>query len=313
MQTIPILHREPGLLRIAPLNADATADFAGFTYPRMVGNLRSVAPPWTAIGAWVDQQPVGLALGRTAAGGEAELTSLFVKADARCHGVGRQLVTGLTQALLALGAHVIVARIGGSNPSRLALDRALTSLGWSALSCVEMKVTGFAAEMVDRSGQWKGVRDLLGTEALTFDHWHSLDHRDETALDSVLTDTGFNGGSRRFLAFEGLEPKVGVVIRRAGKAVGWVIGRRSLSPLPARSTVPAITYTSAFVERSLARRGVLIGGVWHAFTRQVEAFGPQSLATYQTATPRMIALSRRRFVPISLETHEVFASSFRLR
>ena len=312
MQTSPILQRQPGALRIAALSSDETADFAGLTYPRLAGELSRLPWPWIAIGAWHGQQPIGLALGRAGTAGDAELTSLLVESDTRCRGVGKRLVAEMMQVLREKGAQRLTARIGGGNPSRLALGRALTGLGWPALQCVELKITGFAGAMAERGGQLNAVRGLLQGEAVTFDRWNSLQAQDVAALDLHLAQAGVNGGSRRFFQFDGMEPEISVIVRRAGAAVGWVVGRRSASAVPARSGVTAITYTSGYVEPSLARRGVLVGGFWHALTRQAKVFGPSSLASFQTATPRMIALGRRRLAPIALESKEVYASCCQL-
>jgi GNAT superfamily N-acetyltransferase len=317
------MHRESGSVRLSALSADTAGGFANFTYPRLAGEVCGLASPWIAIGAWADQDPIGLALGRAAADGNAELTSLFVRPDARCRGVGRQLVAGLTrvlqtqalqpQVLPTRDAPRLTARIGGSNPSRAALERALTSLGWPALVCVETKITGFAGAMAEQGLQLKGVRGLLDGDAVSFDDWNSFDARDVGELDILLAERGFNGGSRNFVDFDGLEPEVSVVIRRAGTAVGWVVGRRSRFPVLQPGSITAIAYSSGYVAPSLARRGVLVGGFWHALTRQAAAYGPSSIATFHTATPRMIALCRRRLAPIALQAEEVFASSYRLR
>lgn len=295
-------------LRVAALDAQDTSAFAGFTYPRLSGKLRHLPESWFAIGAWIAGRPAGLALGHMEDNGAAELLSVFVDREWRCRGIGRRLVAELSHLLRARGARLISARIGGHNPSRPALDLALTRLGWPALDCVEIRVLGHAGAMAREGGQWKGVRSLLDDDAVTYDPWIDFGAQDLQAFDALILQSGLKRPSRDYLAIEGLEPRVSVVLRRAGVPVGWVVGRHALAPMLDGRQVPAIGYTSAFVEPSLARRGVLIGGFWHAFTRQADVFGPESIAVYQTPTPRMIALSRRRFAPIALETNEVFAS-----
>ena len=311
--TMTIDARAADDLRLAPLDANEVSAFEAFTYPRLSRDLRRLPESWFALGAWIAGRPAGLALGHMQSDGVADLLSLFVDRDHRCRGIGRRLVADLSRTLRARGARSISARIGGRNPSRPALDRALTGLGWPALDCVEIRVLGHAGAMAREGGQWKGVRNLLDDHVVTYDPWIDFGEQDWQAFDALILQSGLKRPSRHYLAINGLEPRVSVVLRRAGRPVGWVVGRHARAPMTDGRPVPAIGYSSAFVEPALARRGVLIGGFWHAFTRQAAAFGPESIAVYQTPTPRMIALSRRRFAPIALETNEVFASVVRFR
>lgn len=300
-------------LRIAPLDADDVPAFRGFTYPRLVGALLNPTPLWIAIGAWIAGQPAGLALGHIDEDGKADLLSVFVDRSRRGVGVGRRLIESLMDRLQARGIRSVSARIAGNNPSRPALARALAKLGWPSLSCVEIRVLGHAGAMAQEGGRWKGVRGLLADGGVVFDRWTDFDAQDWQAFDALVAQAGLPRASRDYLMVEGLEPKVSVVLRRHGVPVGWVVGRHAIVPLADGRRVSGIGYSSAYVESSLARRGVLIAGFWHAFTRQADAFGPESIAVYQTPTPRMIALSRRRFAPLALETREVFESVMRFR
>jgi GNAT superfamily N-acetyltransferase len=290
---------------LAPQDAPA---FAGFTYPSLTGRLDRLAEPWFAVGARAGEAPVGLALGQVSDDGYGLLTSLSVDPDRRGRGIGRLLVSLLSQAMRAKRAKSISARIGGGNPSRPALDRALTSLGWPPLDCVEIRVLGHAGAMAREGGQWQGVRRILDDGVVSFERWSDFNEREWRGFDALVLGSGLRRSAREYLSVDGIEPQVSVVLRRHGEPVGWVVGRHVVVRRSDGRRAAAIGYSSAYVEPTLARRGFLIGGFWHAFSRQAQTFGSESIAVYQTPTPRMIALSRRRFVPIALETNEVFAS-----
>lgn len=299
-------------LRIAPLAAVDRAAFQGFTYPRLVMALLNPMPSWIAIGAWREgHQPVGLALGYIDDAGRAELLSVFVDRDQRSLGIGRRLVAALSDHMRQRSVSEVSARIGGSNASRLALDRMLTSLEWPSMSCVEIRVLGYAGAMAQAGGQWKGVQGLLADDDISYDRWGEFSAQDWETFDGLVREAKLPRASRDYLMVDGLEPKVSVVLRKNGVPIGWVVGRHSVVPLENGRPVAAIGYSSAYVKPALARRGVLIAGFWHAFSRQADAFGPDAIAVYQTPTPRMIALSRRRFAPIALEAREVYASVMR--
>lgn len=72
--------------------------------------------------ASIGDEPVGFALGRTAAG-EAEILTLGVRPDRRGAGVGKALVCQLVQGCRSAGASILFLEVACDNAAALALYR----------------------------------------------------------------------------------------------------------------------------------------------------------------------------------------------
>jgi hypothetical protein len=106
-----------------------------------------------------------------------------------------------------------------------------------------------------------------------------------------------------------LDPVASVALRREGCLIGWVLAQPVARPMPG---VPdgrhSLYYASAYIDEALAATGSLVGGYYHAFSRQGAAYGMESIACLHTTMPRMQAMVRRRFGPMALRVDETFES-----
>jgi hypothetical protein len=108
-----------------------------------------------------------------------------------------------------------------------------------------------------------------------------------------------------------IESTTSLVLRRGERLVGWVISERQHEP---ESTTPSIHYTAAYADMVLWHTAIMVAAYYHAFIRQAAAFGPTSVARFET--PRsmggMFALIRRRLAPLALSADQIFVTRRRL-
>jgi len=83
-------------------------------HPILVAEMRDEVAGWVSLSAWSD---------RAAYDDTAEL-SMYVRADVRGRGIGRQLMEGILAAGVAQGLHVIIARVTEGNPVSIRLHDA---------------------------------------------------------------------------------------------------------------------------------------------------------------------------------------------
>lgn len=291
---------------LTPLTGAAAA-FATLTFPRLGWVLDTLPAPWLAVGARVGGLPAGLALGRIE-DGVAHLLSLTVAGALRRRGIGRRLATAWEMAAAAGGARLLRAGYSERLKERDALVATLGRAGWSAPRPAQVWAIGETAPMVAAVGAWPAVAARLREPGgFAFDPWRGLDETDGQALTALAAEPEFLAHMHPSVRAECIEPACSIAVRRHGALVGWVLGERADSvPLDGYGHRPAVYYRSAYLARSLWHTGVLVGAYWHAYARQTAAFGPDSLALFCTAFPRMMALVRRRFAPISLRIDETF-------
>ncbi|CAO3438030.1 GNAT family N-acetyltransferase [Azospirillum doebereinerae] len=294
-------------LTVAPLSGSAAA-FAPLTFPRLAWTLDAVPAGWVAVGAWIDGLPAGLALGMLQAGGAAHLLSLTVARSLRRRGIGRRLALAWERAAVAAGAVQLRAGYSERLKGRDALAATLARAGWSAPRLAQVWAIGETAPMVEAVGNWPSVAARLrDPDGFAFDPWDSVGPGDDAALAALAAEPDCLPHMLPDIGAGRIEPACSIAVRRHGVLVGWVLGERTdRVPLDGHRHRPAVYYRSAYLTRPLWHTGVLVGAYWHAYARQTAAFGPDSLAMFCTVFPRMMALVRRRFAPISLRVDETF-------
>ncbi len=296
-------------MEIVPLTRGAS-DFATLTFPRLAPMLDTVAPPWVAAGIRVGGLPAGLALGLVREG-DARLLSVSVARPLRRRGVGSALVTAWEAQAAALGATVSRAGHTGRLPGRRAFEATLARAGWAPTRPMEIWAIGETGPMVAEVGRWPSVAGRVREpNGFTFEPWREPDADDGAAISAGEAEPDFLPSMAPALCAGRVEPACSIAVRRDGALVGWVLGERAEGvALDGYRDRPAIYYRSAYLSRPLWHTGLLVGAYWHAYARQAEAFGPRSIATFRTAMPRMMALVRRRFAPISLRIDETFETT----
>lgn len=299
---------------VAPL-AGGGAAFASLTFPRLAWALDALPAGWVAVGATVDgkagggQAAAGLALGMIQ-DNTAHLLSLTVAPGLRRRGIGRRLARAWEASAVAAGATALRAGFSERLKGRAALAATLAGAGWSAPRLSQVWAIGETGPMVEAVGRWPAVAARLREpDGFTFDSWDRVGPADAEALAALAAEPDCLPHMPPRLGAERIEPLCSIAVRRHGALVGWVLGERTdRVPLDGYRERRAIYYRSAYLARPLWHSGVLVGAYWHAYARQAAAFGPESVAMFCTVFPRMMALVRRRFAPISLrvdETHEI--------
>lgn len=297
---------ESGTPVLTPLTGGATA-FAPLTFPRLGWVLDTLPAPWLAVGARLGGLPAGLALGRIE-DGVGHLLSLTVTRALRRQGIGRRLAAAWETAAAAAGATRLRAGCSDRLKGRDALVATLGRAGWSAPRLAQVWAIGETAPMVAAVGAWPSVAARLREpDGFTFECWRGLDGADGPAVAALAAEPEFLAPLHPSVRAERIEPACSIAVRRRGALVGWVLGERTdRVPLDGVGHRPAVYYRSAYLARPLWHTGVLVGAYWHAYARQAAVFGPDSLALFCTGFPRMMALVRRRFAPISLRIDETF-------
>ncbi|MBK1837293.1 GNAT family N-acetyltransferase [Azospirillum sp. YIM B02556] len=293
-------------LRISPLAGSAVA-FAPLGFPRLAPVLERLSPPWVAVGATIGGLPVGLALGQ-AGDGVARLLSLKVARSLRNRGIGRSLAAEWERTAAKAGATSLRAGFSDKLPQGAALAATLSAAGWTPPRLTQVWTMGEAARMVEAVARWPSVAGRLrDPEGFSFESWRSPDVDDRAAIAALAAEPDHLPLMHPDLRAERIEPACSIAVRRQGVLVGWVLAERTdRVPIDGYRDRPAIDYRSAYLARHLWHTGVLVGAYWHAYARQVAAFGPTSIAMFGTIFPRMMALVRRRFAPISLRVDETF-------
>ena len=94
-----------------------------------------------------------------------------------------------------------------------------------------------------------------------------------------------------------LVPEVSVLLKRGDRIAGWVTATRGLRP-------GMCHYSNGYIVPELRNRGWLIAGMCSVCERQSGAFGPKSLALFETRpdNTRMRRLMERGLAPYSLWT-----------
>jgi hypothetical protein len=301
---------------IAPLTPDQAGPFRNLTFPSIGSRIEKLSPSWALWGAAMGGIPIGLAVvcpGATA--GEFLLKSVSVAPSHRRQGVGRGLLQAVEADVESRGATRLFARFTPTMKMASAFVGLTHLLQWSKPKIVSLNLTGEAGPMAQKGGEWPGVKAWL-TEpgAFSFDPWQPLNDGDLDALARLRAQRAY----RPYLAFEGfvadVDPVCSLQIRRAGELVGWILATPFQGAMVARyGDRIGRWYRSAYVDEALWRSAALIAGYQHAFSRQGEVYGNESIATYFTDFPAQMALTRRRFASMALSMEEIHEVSRPIR
>jgi GNAT superfamily N-acetyltransferase len=291
--------------RLDALAQDA-ALFRELTFPRLGKVLEAMKPPWIAVGAWNGLVPAGLALGHASAAGAA-LTSIFVAPELRRQGLGGRLLAAFEDEARARAAPRLQMRYAAATKMAGALAALLRQAGWEPPVVTEVSLIGEAGKMVPRVATWPGVKAWLDDPgSYSFEPWRPLSAADAEAYGRLLAqDKTFDVAPY----VQKLDPQCSLQVRRSGVLVGWVVATPVQNAMLARYRDRVCRlYVCAFLDRNLWHTAVLVAGYYHAFSRQVAAYGEDTIANYHSIFPRMMAMTRRRFAPIALRLDEILSA-----
>lgn len=293
--------------------------FAGMTFPHLRPLARKLPSSWVAVGAVVGGLPAGLALGLVADDGQAELMSVFVTARSRRRGIGKRLLETWMAEVGTKGARSISVRFAERGERRPALEALLSAAGWTEPVEDGLVVLGRSGAMVEAVGGWAPVSERLSKQSLyTFDPLN-LTEADAQRVDSLLALSDAKQMHGPLRLWPQLEQRVSCIVRREGELIGWVLAgpsRQRWSALSEGRTTQdtqdasLIEYFEAYLDPRYWHTAIAVGAYHHCYSRQVEFFGPQSLALYYTgpSRPRMVHLTRRRFAPIAERVETIWRS-----
>jgi len=138
---------------------------------------------------------------------------------------------------------------------------------------------------------------MLRKSTFSFASWSSVTSEDNPAIKSLSAEpTCCENMSPT--CWEGLiESRASIAVRREGELVGWV-----LTMLDTTGAEPTLSCESGYVRHDLWRTGVLVEAYYHAYSEAAKHFGPGTIVRFSTGPrmPGMMALTRRRFAPVSL-------------
>ena len=296
--------------------AFVTADekFAPLTYPRFALCLAQPEANCVAVGAIAGLRPIGLALASCGSSFPSRLLSLNVESDWRQRGIGSAMLATCESELATRGARLVMAIHSSRTVLRAAFERTLAAAAWEPTDHVGWRVTGACGSMLEAVTAWPALRKLLNAKHYAFPPWREMKADDTAALDRLCGQPACRAlpvlAPARWP--DPVEPVTSVVVRRNDVLVGWVISQRQTVPA---GSPPAIHYVSAYLDRELWHTGIMIAAYHHAFSRQADAFGPESLAKFETPASMdgMCRLVQRRFAPLALSADQVFCTWKRIR
>lgn len=218
-------------------------------HPEM-GDNKLVQP--LAIGAFLEDKPVGLVLAETPVKGpsapgsrDPEMLSLFCHKGSRDRGVGRALVTQLEKALAERGFARVHAVYMTGKPSIAAVESILRRRRWSppVARTVTVRFTPDEAAATP----WFGVR-FLEPDYEIFP-WKELTPEERAEIERSHKESPWiSEGLEPWLHDRyGFDPVSSLGLRYKGEVVGWVINHRL--------SADRLRFTCSFVRKPLGSRG----------------------------------------------------------
>jgi hypothetical protein len=167
--------------------------------------------------------------------------------------------------------------------------------------------------MARLAGAWTGVRKrVLVSQEIAYTPF-ALSDADEPAVARLLAqpEAAHFSDPRKYA--DSLIPDLSLALRRRsnGELVGWLIavpGEAHIAPGAGYPESKVVRYADFYLDAALWTTGASLGVFHHAFLRQAELYGEDSLIAYFThpGVPQMVDFSRRRFAPIALSFDTVF-------
>lgn len=291
-----------GKIAYRHLIGDEGLEFEKMTYPayrhllalrptvRMPRELDEEPFEPLAVGAFIDEVPIGLALGGTAPDtGEVELLSLFVAKAHRRQGVGRNLVLAFEQVARHTGRPILVAVYMTDRQGSDVFEHLAKTLGWGEPS-TRMVSVRFSNESLAKA-PWMG-KYKLGADWEIFP-WAELTDEEREAIRTTNEREEWIKPDLVPWKFDkhGFEPKTSLGARYKGEVVGWVINHQIAED--------TIRYTCSFMRQPWGRLGKIVPLYSESFTRFLASGATWATFTTPLRHKGMVGFAKRWFGPWS--------------
>lgn len=302
------------MVEIAPLTLPAPT-FARFTYPRYRRYLEdgstakagAAGPPrLDAIAALDGDTPLGLALvshharNFGAPDPHARLLSIMVARPARRRGIGKALLTAAEGVARKADAGRLIAQHSNRTRDRDGYEAFLAAAGWPKPSLAEFRLAGEADWTERLPKSWTPMLNRLAGLGYSAEPWDRVTPDDRPLMDALDAPRRFD-----YRVYEPhSDPRISLILRRQGAPVGWIFGET-------RPEENYHHYTNGWVAPDLQPLGWVIAGLYDVCRHQAAAYGPKSVAVYETfgENDRMIAFMKRRLTPVTIWMDERYQSA----
>ncbi len=275
------------------------AGFEALTYPRLRWALTGEDAPAErlqdvlALGARLHGASVGLVLlSPVSSEGVRRIWSIAVAPAQRRRTIGARLLARAEAEARDRGTRLLTAFHSSRMPNPAAFEGLLRRAGWSAPEPLEYRLAGRADWVFGALADWQPMLERLRARGFAATPWHEVTPEDRARAETLIAAAPQAPGIQVFVHEKYAEPPVSIALRRHGEIVGWVLGEREPG-------TGHFHYTKGYVVPELQRTGWMIGGLLEVCRRQAEAFGPDSVAVYETPahnTP-MIQFMQKRLSP----------------
>lgn len=235
----------PQILRldIASLSPSQRKKFEQLTDPIHHPLLQSPSPSTIAIGAILDEDPIGLALSTTIHLKTADLLSLYVIEQYRNKKIGTQLLSLLEQELKQQNYLQIITAYPGEDETTPYFQNILVKAGWSppVIHLLQCYFNAFDLKQLIHAPHLTNDFSTFPWKELTAEEESELRHQ-EAQWVFPTTISPFND--------EYPIDSMSLGLRHQGKVVGWVILQR-FDP-------DTIRYTALYIQNAYKLRGYAI-------------------------------------------------------
>jgi GNAT superfamily N-acetyltransferase len=300
------------VVSIEPLSGCAE-EFAHLTFPRYRSFLRDPEPGRVVVGARIAAKPIGLALAawRPDLAG-ARLFSLMVAPECRRQSIGRALLTACESLVAGTGRKRLDAFYSSLLPAARPFAALLVVCGWHLPQARELRCTLSAGMVVAAIAGWPGATGrLLANKSFTTACWAERTAQDVAKIEELSKPPSCPPGLSPQHWSGWFDEGTSLVLRMRGEAVGWILARLDPPTDVGGERLPTLAISAAFIRRDLWRSGMMVAA-YHAIARiHANQFGAAARVRFSTTASYagMMALTRRRLVPIALWTDEWMESS----
>ncbi|MGI8745789.1 MAG: GNAT family N-acetyltransferase [Bryobacteraceae bacterium] len=244
------------------LSSGGAYPYLALVFQSMRSSLNELKPdgPFVAVGARIDGEPAGLALGQIGVEGGCDVRSLFVSRPYRGSGLGTALLSAIESELRNEGQQTVQISYLADRPTTPALERVLEKRHWGTPQA-KMLICRTDEHIMEWEWYRRAEHPAPGFEIFS---WIEITNEDRRSiLDRQQASNWIPDDLVPFQYEKDLEPINSIGVRYKGEPAGWVITHRAAPD--------TIRYTCSFIRKDLQRR-FHIGPLYReAYARQAKA------------------------------------------